>query len=391
MDLELTDEQAELRRISREALDRHAPLSLARSYLDGQGDCAPLWTTLAELGWYGVGLEQDDPFGVPGLCLLAEQVGRHVAPTLLIDTAVTARLMLDCGGDAQASWAHALAVGSLVASLALMEAGGDWSAEQPGCQAVPRGSGYRISGVKLGVRHAQSAGAFAVLAGCDGAPGLFLVDPAADGVAVTPVGGLDPATAACELSLEDVAVEAGRAAVGPAAGVALERMLAVATVATAAEGVGAASAALDLAVTYALEREQYGRVIGAFQAVAHMLADAHMLRETAWSTTLHAGAAIEEQIGDVREMTAVAKAYTSRASRQVAETALQVLGGIGFTWEHDHHLFHRRVLECEHRFGDALEHERRLGEALASRDGDWRGIQGHAPATASGEEASARP
>jgi alkylation response protein AidB-like acyl-CoA dehydrogenase len=135
-------------------------------------------------------------------------------------------------------------------------------------------------------------------------------------------------------------------------------------VATAAEAVGAATTALLLAVDYARERRQYGRPIGSFQAVQHILADAHILRESAWSTVLHAAGILDEPAEDATEAVSIAKAYGSRGAREVVEAALQVLGGIGFTWEHDLHLLQRRVLECERRFGDSLDHERALSAAL---------------------------
>ena len=99
----------------------------------------------------------------------------------------------------------------------------------------------------------------------------------------------------------------------------------------------------------------------------HLLADAHVLRETSWSTVLYAAGALDEDLPEAEHAATVAKAYVSRSARQVVEAALQVLGGIGFTWEHDLHLYLRRVLACEQRFGDALHHERRLSEALGER------------------------
>ena len=138
--------------------------------------------------------------------------------------------------------------------------------------------------------------------------------------------------------------------------------------ATAAEGIGAASAALDLAIVYAGEREQFGRPIGSFQALKHVIADAHVDREAAWSSVLYAAAALDEGLPDALEAAAIAKAYGARASRRVVEAALQVLGGIAFTWEHDVHLLQRRVLSCERRFGDALQHETALGAGLAERE-----------------------
>jgi alkylation response protein AidB-like acyl-CoA dehydrogenase len=149
-----------------------------------------------------------------------------------------------------------------------------------------------------------------------------------------------------------------------AGGAELEEALAIGAVATAAEGVGAAAAVLDLAVVYSQERKQFGREIGRFQALQHVMADAHVARETAWSTVLYAAAALEDGVPDALESAAIAKAHASRAAREAMEAALQVFGGVAFTWEHDSHLFQRRVLECERRYGDPIHHERVLADLL---------------------------
>jgi alkylation response protein AidB-like acyl-CoA dehydrogenase len=155
---------------------------------------------------------------------------------------------------------------------------------------------------------------------------------------------------------------------GPPAASALTHALAVAAVATTAEGLGAASAAHELAIAYSLEREQYGRQIGAFQALQHLIADLHVLRETAWAAVLYAAAALEERTADADAAVAVAKAHGAAATKAVVEGALQVFGGVGFTLEHDLHLLYRRALECAGRFGGAVEHERRIAAALVSRE-----------------------
>jgi alkylation response protein AidB-like acyl-CoA dehydrogenase len=342
MDLELTPEQNELRSLAAELLSSRVPPEVPRAFLEGGGDVSGLWSELAELGWYTVGLEEDDPFGVPGLVVLAEQLGRVLAPTVVIDVAVAARTAADAPAPL------ALAVAEPVAQW-------DLSALETSI------AGDRVSGTKIAVPHGTAVEAFAVAGTLEGAPALAFVAAGADGVEVVPEDGLDPTARSTRLVLDDVAVDS------VATGDAIAHAFAVGAVATAAEAVGAASAALDLAVAYAKEREQFGRAIGSFQAVQHILADAHVLRETAWSAALYAAAALDEDAPDATEATTIAKAYASRAARTVVQSALQVFGGIGFTWEHDLHLFLRRVLACEQRFGDALFHERRLAEALVAR------------------------
>jgi alkylation response protein AidB-like acyl-CoA dehydrogenase len=215
-----------------------------------------------------------------------------------------------------------------------------------------------LNGEKVDVQHGATVAAFAVVV--EDAVAFIAAD--APGVVVTPVEGVDPAAAACTVTFTDV--QADHVVTGDAA---IARAFAIGAVAVTAEGLGAASAALDLAIEYSLERKQFGRPIGSFQALQHVMADAHIDREAAWSTVLYAAAALDEELPDAAEAARIAKAYGARASRSVVEAALQVLGGIAFTWEHDVHLLQRRVLSTERRFGDAIMHEDRLGESLAAR------------------------
>ena len=337
MDLELTPEQLELRSLAADLLADRVPTDVPRAYLDGHGDATALWNELRDLGWYDVGLERDDGFGVPGLCLLAAQAGRRLAPVLLVDAAVTAR-----------------ATGTPVTehvALATIDAGGNETT------AVAGTDGYTVNGIKSGVPHGVRADAFGVTAMLDDEL-AFLVVRAAE-AAVQPEESLDPTSASARVVLDGAPADAVFTHVAGA--------FAVGTVATAAEAVGAASAALDLAVAYAFEREQFGRPIGSFQAVQHILADAYVLRETSWSTVLYAACALDEGLPEATEATMIAKAWVSRSARSIVEASLQVLGGIGFTWEHDLHLFLRRVLACEQRFGDAAHHEQRLSDLLTER------------------------
>src|SRR5581483_2314576 len=177
MDLELSEDQRELRSVARQVLGDAAPLRLARDFLDGGGDATALATSLADLGRYRVGTD-DDPFGVPGLCLLAEQCGAHAAPTALVDTAVAVRLARSV--EDPAPLVARIAAGEVPAALAVLEPGGDWSLEDLATEAVPGGDGFILDGTKVGVQHATGArrdGAevLAVIADWGGTPGAFFV------------------------------------------------------------------------------------------------------------------------------------------------------------------------------------------------------------------------
>lgn len=364
MDLELSEEHLELREAAVGTLDRHAPLSLARRYLEGTGDASELWAQIAELGWLGVGLDPDDSFGIPGLCLLAEQVGRHAAPSTLVDAALVARVATAAGSP----WAGRIVAGAPTVSLALLEPEGSWHLALPAAVARRAGAGVMVTGVKLGVHHAAAVDRVAVVVDFEGAPAMVLIDPTARGVRVTPLAGLDPACAPGRVVLDGVQFPEADLFAGPVAAEALAHALDIAAVAATAEGLGAASAALELAVAYAHERVQYGKPIGAFQAMQHILAEQHAVRETAWAGVLYAAAALEERTADAARATAVAKAHGAASTKAVVEGALQVFGGVGFTLEHDLHLLYRRALECAERFGGAVEHERRVAETLLSSE-----------------------
>jgi alkylation response protein AidB-like acyl-CoA dehydrogenase len=363
MNLELSEDQRELWAVARRMLGDVAPMRLAREFLDGGGDARPLAASLAELGWYAVGADEDS-FGVPGLCLLAEQIGAHAAPTTLVDTAVAVRLAQAI--EDPSPLVSAVAAGEVATALAVLEDGANWRFDDQDLGVCRTAAGYVLDGVKLGVQHGATVDALAVVATYEGSPAVFFVPAGDPGISVAAEAGLDPASAPATVTLASCAVEPGRALVGDHAVASLEGGFAVGAVATAAEGLGAATAALKLAVAHAKERHQFGRPIGQFQALQHVLADAHVDRESAWSSVLYAAAALEERLPDGREASSIAKAYASSASRTVVEASLQVLGGIAFTWEHDVHLLQRRVLSCERRFGDAISHERLLADRLAA-------------------------
>jgi alkylation response protein AidB-like acyl-CoA dehydrogenase len=362
VDLELEPDQLELRQVAAGTLDRYAPISLARRYLDSQGDPGELWEQIAELGWLGVGLEDDDPFGVPGLCLLAQQVGRRAAPTTLVDTALIARVATACNRD----WTERIVAGDPPLALAMLEPSGSWALAPLATACSHEGDHVVVSGAKTGVHHAEKVGLLAVVVELDGAPAVALVEPTQAGVEILPLHGLDPSCAPCRVQLDEVRVSPSMLLAGPAVDSALSQAVDVAAVATTAEGLGAATASLEMAVAYALEREQFGRKIGSFQALRHLLAEQHVLCETAWACVLYAAAALEERTDDAAAAVAVAKAHGAASTKAVVEGALQVFGGIGFTREHDLHLLYRRALECSGRFGGAEAHERRIADQLPS-------------------------
>jgi alkylation response protein AidB-like acyl-CoA dehydrogenase len=168
------------------------------------------------------------------------------------------------------------------------------------------------------------------------------------------------------VDLVDVGVPATAVAEGPVAAELLRRLTLTGGLLAAAEAVGAAGRLLEDARRYAGERRQFGRTIGSYQALRHILADMYVRQASMWSTVLYAAAALDDDLDEAARTAVVAKAYVARSAREVAHGALQVFGGIAFTQEHPAHRFLRRIVVREQQFGDAAHHERELGRALAA-------------------------
>ncbi|HET9509037.1 MAG TPA: acyl-CoA dehydrogenase family protein, partial [Gaiellaceae bacterium] len=206
------------------------------------------------------------------------------------------------------------------------------------------------------VEHAASVTHLAVVAA---GPALAIVDAAGPGVSLSPQRAFD-ATAPVH------AVELSEAPLRFDPIDAVPRLATIGALLAAAEAVGAAGRMLDDACAYATERRQFGRPIGSFQALRHLLADLYVRQVSSWSSVLYAAAALDERADDAARTASIAKAYVGRAAREVAHGAMQVFGGIAMTAEHPAHRFLRRVIVRERQFGDPAHHERALGRALAA-------------------------
>ncbi|MHB8695575.1 MAG: acyl-CoA dehydrogenase family protein, partial [Solirubrobacteraceae bacterium] len=196
-------------------------------------------------------------------------------------------------------------------------------------------------------------------------------------LALVPAGGVgvftdarpsfDPSIPMAAASFERAPVGGGQVLSGAEAQAAISTLRTVGSLLAAAEAIGAASATLESARRYAAARRQFGRTIGSFQSLRHLLADMYVRQASGWSTVLYAAAAFDDGSAEAAELASIAKAYVSRAAREVAHGAIQVFGGIAFTAEHPAHRFLRRIVVREQQFGDAAVHERALGRALAER------------------------
>ncbi|MEO6026426.1 MAG: acyl-CoA dehydrogenase, partial [Candidatus Binatia bacterium] len=270
----------------------------------------------------------------------------------------------------QAEWLPGIAAGTTTAAVAHAEPVGRWDADGITTTAHPDGNDVVLTGTKSFVVDGHTADLLLIAArapGTTGATGIrtFLVPATTRGVERRVLGTMDETRRLAEIHLDGVRVPQSAALGGDGAGwPALATTLHLATVALAAEQVGGAERCLDLAVSYAGERVQFGRPIGSFQAIKHKCADMLMRVEAARSATYYAACTADDR-AELATAASLAKAYCSDAYFQCAADSLQIHGGVGFTWEYDVHLYFKRAKSSESLLGDATYHRELVARQLA--------------------------
>ena len=367
MDFSLTDEQRMLVSSTRRLLERNSPIERVRHLAEkdeGRYDPA-VWELGSELGW--AALTVPDEHGGLGrdlvdVALIAHEHGRTVQPGPLISHAlVTEAISRSARAELQSAVLPELATGEAVATWAFAEPRQPWGTEGVHTLAVHEADGYRLTGVKTAVQDAQTARWILVTARLNGNLSQFLVDRHAPGLSVRSQRTLDITRHFDAIRLDDVLVPLS-AIVTPVgrSDQAVERQLRCGAVLICAESLGVGQTVLDMTVEYAKLRVQFGRPIGSFQAVKHKCATMRMWLQASTAATYYAAMAVASDTEDAAEAASVAKAYTGAAIANLTSEALQVHGGIGFTWEHDLHLYHRRAKANQALFGDPFAHHERL-------------------------------
>jgi alkylation response protein AidB-like acyl-CoA dehydrogenase len=355
VDLELSDEQVWIEESLGTLLARQWPPA-QDAWQAGDAERTRLWESLVEFGLLsGAGSD----LGAIELCLAARTIGAHLGSVPLLGSVAVRYALAPFAAELPPAFATT-AEGDARFGIALLEPGGGWSPQST--RAIVDTN--RLTGSKSAIEHAADVDYLAVVALLDGEPGLALVRTGTPGLELTPQTGLDDTLPLSRATFADA--EAAAVTGGETAEPTIERLVSVAGLLAAAEAVGAARAIFDEARRYAAERRQFGRTIGSNQALRHLLADLHVRQASAWSTTLYAAAALDDGMPGARQTASVAKAYVSRAAREVAHGSMQVFGGIAFTEEHPAHRFLRRIVVREQQFGDAAHHERELGRSLAA-------------------------
>ena len=376
MNFGFNDEQELLRSTARKFFENECGSDTVRRLMETPEGISPdLWTKLAEQGWLGlVYPEAYDGMGLGlvDLVVLMEEMGRAVVPGPYFSAVLLGGLaILEAGGEAQKKeWLPKIAAGDRRVALAWMEPSAQLGPAGVTLTAVEKGGRYLLSGTKLFVHDAHIADALVVAArtrpgaGADGVS-LFLLPKGTRGLEVTLLPTMDQTRKLCEVSLSDVSVGADALLGAAGAGWApLSRVLDRATVALCAEMCGGAQKVLDMTVEYAKIRQAFGRPIGSYQGVKHRAADMLVDVENSKSITYYAAWALDEGAAEAPLAVSMAKAYVSDAYRRVAAAGIQLHGGIGFTWEHDLHLYFKRAKGSEFTFGDATHHRERVAQLV---------------------------
>jgi len=373
MNFAFTEDQVLLRNSVRAALDASCRTADVRAMMDDpQGYAEPLWGEMAKLGWLGLPFPEEQGgagLGLVELALVIEEMGRAAYPGPFFATVVLGGLGLMLGGSAaqKDKWLSAIAAGKARATAALLEEDLDWDPAATATTAVKSGAGWTLSGLKRFVPWAHAADVVLVPARSPEGLSLFLVDPKSAGVTLKPMIGIDLANRWSEMRLDKVAVGA-EAILGPpgTAGPLLDSLLRRAAVMSSAEMLGAARRCLDMSVEYVKVREQFGQPIGSFQAIRHRCAEMLLEAENAHAAVYYASWALTAGAEDAAVASSICKAYVSDAARKVCADAIQVHGGIGFTWEYDLHLYMKRAKALEPLFGDTEYHRELIGRHVAA-------------------------
>jgi len=352
VDFDLSDQQRDLRDAARRYLEREAPIGYARAMMDDErGYRDDVWKQMAEQGWLALPFPVEYGglgMGPIALAILLAEMGRVVSPGPYLSTVLAGLAIADAGSDEQKSnYLPRIASGDLVASI------GAWDSHLDAY-------GGKLYGERRFVLDGMTAD-IVVVAGhtSDEDAALFVGEPTER----VPVGYMDSTRRVAHLRFNGAPAER----LGDSDLTSIHRLLDRAALAIAADSVGGAERVTEMAVEYAKARTQFGRPIGSFQAVKHRAADMLVDVESLRSAVYYAAWAAEREQPDASLATSMAKAFAADAYRRVAQGGIQIHGGIGFTWEHDMHLYFKRAKSNEAAFGDATFHRERVARLLSAR------------------------
>ena len=370
MDFGLTETQELIRRSAREFLKDQSDSQTIRSIASGNYDALEnLWKKTIELGWPGLVIPEE--FGGAGfsfgdLAVLLEELGATLTPVPIVESAITSWIIERYGSESlKSEILPQISAGDILLTPSIVERNGSWDTSSTTVAATKSGSNVVITGEKRFVAFAQQAThSLTTIRMDDGEPALIAIPIwKAEGVHQTPVDHASGVPVSSITFNEVVVPEANIVATGEKAVKAIQELVSAGSVARAAQLAGLGRAVLDATVSYTTNREQFGQPVGAFQAVQHHLAEMaiaakqvnHLAHSAAWSFSRE---------GYSYERAAQAKIAASEKISTLCWTAHQCHGAIGFTWEHDLHLYTRRALAWKTDYGDAGFHKSNLADTM---------------------------
>jgi alkylation response protein AidB-like acyl-CoA dehydrogenase len=367
MEFDLSKPQKLLQKSARDLFARACPAKKVRELMATDSAFDPeLWSEVADQGWLGIHLSEASGglgLSLVDLAVVAEEMGRACFPGPFLGTVWAATLIAEA--NATSKYLQSLTAGESKGAVALLEPDASWDPSEVRLQAKQDGKGYQLTGRKSFVSDAGVADVIVCVAKAGDDVALLTVPSKAAGISIKPAPALDQTRKLYDVTFEGVTVGADEVlAVGDAARRALDRSMQVATIFVCADMLGGMQWILEDAVEYAKTRQQFGKPIGSFQAVQHMCADMLLWTESSRSAIYFAAWAFDAEPESAARVISTAKVYTSDASREVANRGVQVHGGIGFTWEHDLHLYYKRSKASEILFGDASHHRGQLADLV---------------------------
>ena len=365
MEFELSEDRELFLAATRKFLAAEVPVAVVRALEhEPAGFAADLWRQGAQLGWTSLLVPEADGGGSVGehglldLVLVAEEMGRRVAPGPLSPVNLVASAVAAGGSPAQKE--------TVLPGLLAGEAVAAWTG--PGlvdAEADAAGDGYTLTGVAAPVEAGAQARHLLVGARTPDGPTLLLVGPDVAGVTVTPLGGLDLVRRYAEVRFEGARLPAS-AVVGTAGGAAheVERLWQTACVLQCAETVGAIDHVFEMTLEYLGDRYSFGRPLSSYQALKHRVADDRMWLEACHAVSTAAARAVATGAGDAAELVGAAKAWIGPHATELVQDCIQLHGGIGVTWEHDLHLYLRRATVNRLTYGTPEEHAERIASRV---------------------------
>ncbi len=377
IEIPLKEEQVMLKKMARDFLAAESPKTFVRKMMaDEVGHSTELWKKMAGLGWQGLVFPEEfggSAMSFRDLTILCEEMGRAVLPGPFYSTVILVGLpLLEFGTDAQKKeFLPKIANGEMVCTLAALEESGDLYADDIHFRAKQRGSEYILNGTKLFVTDAKAADYYLLAARTrrtenpeDGIT-LFMVGAKEWGVYVTNMTVMDQTRKQYEVRFTNVPVSAKNIIGELHKGWPIIQQIALkACAALSAEMVGVGETAMEMTIDYLKNRQAFGVVIGSFQALKHKAADMYVAMEYSRSLMEWAAECVKEDNSDAAMAVAMAKANTGDAVKFVTDAGVQLHGGIGFTWDHDLHLYFKRGRYNDTAFGDGNYHKDWIAKQL---------------------------